>query len=163
MTTLYYNSMEYPSTSQMLSMVHDPMFWCRFPLFTKVMLHCRPHLACQYDTNGNLPLHIVSRYNWSSFQCSKCQGHITEGLFHWVDSHYPHCTKCETKCKRDYDSTSNMMHCVPLVGCHGECFAVLYHTCSCWLNIDENHHVSFLNNLCLFVSLMQAMILPRTY
>jgi hypothetical protein len=123
--------------------VHSPLFWCQFPLFTKMILQRHPEIAFIYDINGNLPLHVVVHYNWACScsssealvsattkknNCFMCKKSIEEGLFHWFeDTQALHCSHCQTKYKRQQHSfnTSIMSNAnspprIPYVLCHGK-------------------------------------------
>jgi hypothetical protein len=50
--------------------IHSSLFWCQFPLFTKMILQRHPEIAFIYDIYGNLPLHVVVHYNLSSSSSS---------------------------------------------------------------------------------------------
>ena len=120
MTVLHYGVIEWPNATEVKAMgsfIHNGAFWLQFPVFTKMLLHHHPEIAFQQDSNGDLPLHILAKYNWSPFcfSCAICNNPISSGVFYWVNNQHQRCTGCQTKCKRG----SRFDH-VPLIGCHCE-------------------------------------------
>ena len=126
MSVLHYNVVEWPKSTVGVdggSFIHNGSFWLQFPIFTKMLLHHHPEIAGQKDSNDDLPLHIVAKYNWSScnMSCSICKKQINHGIFYWVNRHHQRCTVCQTKCKRERNCNY-----VPLIGCHGKYQNVTY-------------------------------------
>ena len=121
MTVLHYNVIEWPNSNTepktMGSFTHNGAFWLQFPIFTKMLLQHHPEIAFQLDSNGNLPLHILAKYNWSPFHlsCAVCNDIINDGVFYWVNMQHQRCSGCQTKCKRG----TRFDH-VPLITCHGK-------------------------------------------
>lgn len=126
MSILYYNTIEWSSSStaspttssQRVHFIHTGHFWLQFPLFTKMILHFHPEIAFQTDIHGDLPIHILTKYNCSNFSstCSICNKSKSRGFYYWVSGSCQRCTTCQTKYKRE----SNRHNEVPLLGYHGE-------------------------------------------
>lgn len=73
MTVLHHNVIEWPKSTDLKnvgSFVHNGAFWLQFPIFTKMLLHHHPEIAFQKDSKGDLPLHVLAKYNWSPFRLS---------------------------------------------------------------------------------------------
>ena len=86
-----YNDVEYT-----LDNPHKESFWTAFPIFTMVLLHHTPELACHQDCMGNFPLHIVARHTFEQLQiplCVYCADEIS-GPYFWVERHTYCCTNC---------------------------------------------------------------------
>jgi hypothetical protein len=120
MNTLCYDSGNRSSDDKMNSLMffHDPSFWLRFPLLSKLILQEYPNLAFQKDCNGNLPLHAVAkcRRTRNSPMCSICHEEIKSGVYFWWNLNHQQCSKCNSNWKKDVSNQAQ----IPLVGYQGK-------------------------------------------
>ena len=98
----------YSNVQYDLSTPHKASFWCAFPIFTKVLLHHSPELACHKDCKGNLPLHVIAKQSCKqlhSVQCSSCNHNIT-GPYFWHPCGTKICRTCHNTraSMSDYDT-----------------------------------------------------------
>ena len=91
MRVAVYDNVEYA-----LEAPHQSSFWTTFPIFIKVLLHHSPELAYHKDCDGNLPLHVIAKHEFSNLrrvQCSYCNTSIS-GPYLWYRYNTHSCTAC---------------------------------------------------------------------
>lgn len=95
-----YDSVDNIYIRKRLNYPHRLSFWTTFPLFTKMMLQHLPHLTEELDSNGELPLHVISRSISSARtfrQCLICNVYPILGpFFSYSMEGIQVCDKCST-------------------------------------------------------------------
>ena len=100
LVTRYVYGFKDAMNSSRIGVPHQPFLWTSFSLFVRTMLQHAPFIAKEKDIYGELPLHIIVKQGFDTynmFQCSVCSDFQILGPFLSYSKRKKVCIKCYHK------------------------------------------------------------------